>query len=87
MERPKMAYNKIEKFAKTNKTAQEYLDENDYFGAWITYIREADKTAETIVDDIDQECNIKKSPLTDGEKCALQIEAMDYMRMRKWEEN
>lgn len=81
-----MAYNKIEKFAKTNKTAQEYLNENDYFGAWITYIREADKSAQTIVDDIDQECYIKKSPLTDDEKCALQIEAMDYMRMRQYEE-
>lgn len=82
-----MAYNKLEKFAKNNKTAQVFIQTGDYFGAWVTYIREADKSAQTIVDDIDQECNLKSSPLTDEEKCSLQIEAMDYLQMRKWEEN
>ncbi len=80
-----MAYGKIEKFAKTNNTAKEYLETGNYFEAWITYIREADLPADKICEDVDQEVYTKKCKMTEDEKAALQFEANDYLELRRYE--
>ena len=74
-----MAYGKLERFAKENEEVEMYLDQGLVFEAWIVYIREAPKEMETIVNDIDQEINTKKCPLSEGEKDSLQCEAMELL--------
>ena len=73
-----MAYKKLIKFAENNDEAKMYLDEGMIFEAWIVYIRENPKSTDDIVNDIDQEINMKRCPLNDEDKEALQYEAMYY---------
>ena len=79
-----MAYGKLKRFAEENKTCGAFYEEGKIFEAWTIYIRECEKSAEEIYDDIEQEVNKKSCPMTDDEKESLQVESVDYLRSRRW---
>lgn len=81
-----MAYKKLIKFAEKNEEAKMLIKENMIFEAWIVYIRENEKDADDICNDIDEEISLKRCPLSDEEKESLQLEALDYLLMRRDEE-
>ena len=79
-----MAYGKLERFAEENETCGTFYEEGKIFEAWTIYIRECEKSAEEIYDDIEQEVYKKSCPMTDDEKESLQVESVDYLRSRRW---
>lgn len=79
-----MAYGKLERFAEENETCRTFFEEGKIFEAWTIYIRECEKSAEEICDDIEQEVNKKSCLMSEDEKESLQIESIDYLRSRRW---
>ena len=82
-----MAYGKLKRFAEENETCNGFLEEGQVFEAWTIYIRECEKSAEEICEDIDQEVTKKSCPMSEDEKESLQVESMEYLRSRRWETN
>ena len=82
-----MAYGKLKRFAEENETCSGFLEEGQLFEAWTIYIRECEKSAEEICEDIDQEVTKKSCPMSEDEKESLQVESMEYLRSRRWETN
>lgn len=79
-----MAYGKLERFAEENETCRSFFEEGKIFEAWTIYIRECEKSAEEIYDDIEQEVNKKSCLMSEDEKESLQVESLDYLRSRRW---
>ena len=79
-----MAYGKLKRFAEENETCRTFYEEGKIFEAWTIYIRECEKSAEEIYDDIEQEVNKKSCPMSEDEKESLQVESVDYLRSRRW---
>ena len=79
-----MAYGKLERFAEENETCRTFYEEGKIFEAWTIYIRECEKSAEEIYEDIEQEVNQKSGLLSEDEKESLQVESIDYLRSRRW---
>lgn len=79
-----MAYGKLERFAEENETCRTFYEEGKIFEAWTIYIRECEKSAEEIYDDIEQEVNKKSCLMSEDEKESLQVESLDYLRSRRW---
>ncbi|MBE6492967.1 MAG: hypothetical protein E7Z82_08540 [Methanobrevibacter sp.] len=82
-----MAYGKLKRFAEENETCNGFLEEGQVFEAWTIYIRECEKSADEICEDIDQEVTKKSCPMSEDEKESLQVESMEYLRSRRWETN
>ena len=80
-----MAYGKLKRFAEENETCNGFLEEGQVFEAWTIYIRECEKSADEICEDIDQEVTKKSCPMSEDEKESLQVESMEYLRSRRWE--
>ena len=80
-----MAYGKLLKFAEKNNWCKQQIEDGQIFEAWTTYIRENDKPADEIVEDIEQEIYLERCPLTNDEKDALAYEAYDYYEIRRYE--
>lgn len=79
-----MAYGKLERFAEENETCRTFYEEGKIFEAWTIYIRECEKSAEEIYEDIEQEVNKKSCLMSEDEKESLQVESIDYLRSRRW---
>ena len=79
-----MAYGKLERFAEENETCRSFFEEGKIFEAWTIYIRECEKSAEEIYEDIEQEVNKKSCLMSEDEKESLQVESIDYLRSRRW---
>ena len=79
-----MAYGKLKRFAEENETCGTFYEEGKIFEAWTIYIRECEKSAEEICDDIEQEVYKKSCPMSEDEKESLQVESLDYLRSRRW---
>jgi len=82
-----MAYGKLKRFAEENETCNGFLEEGQVFEAWTIYIRECEKSADEICEDIEQEVTKKSCPMSEDEKESLQVESMEYLRSRRWETN
>lgn len=79
-----MAYGKLERFAEENETCKGFFEEGKIFEAWTIYIRECEKSAEEIYEDIEQEINKKSCLMSEDEKESLQVESIDYLCSRRW---
>ena len=79
-----MAYGKLERFAEENETCRTFYEEGKIFEAWTIYIRECEKSAEEIYEDIEQEVNKKSCLMSEDEKESLQVESIDYLRSSRW---
>lgn len=82
-----MAYGKLKRFAEENESCRDFYEDGQIFEAWTIYIRECEKSADEICDDIEQEVNKKSCVMSEDEKESLQVESMEYLRSRRWESN
>jgi hypothetical protein len=77
-----MAYGFLER--QKDEEVKMYLEEEMYFEAWITVMRNTNLTAEQFSYKLEQECYCKSSKLSEDEKDSLYCEWCDLTSGGEW---